>query len=50
MPRMKRLTIALPEDVWDRLQAEGFKDGVSIGTHLTRLVVKRDENNQKKEK
>jgi hypothetical protein len=41
--KMKRLTIALPDDVWQRLQQEAFsKDGVSIGTYLTRLVVKRD--------
>lgn len=39
---MKRLTIALPEDVWNRLQAEAFKNRVSIGTYLSRLVVKRD--------
>lgn len=37
-----RLTINLPEDVWDRLNAEAAEHGQKIGTYLRNLIVKRD--------
>ena len=43
----KRLTLALPADVWDRLDAEAKALGVSIGTHARVLIIARDERKQK---
>lgn len=42
-PPVKRLTTALPEDVWDRLDAEAQEAGRSIGLYLRDLIVRRDQ-------
>lgn len=33
----------LPDDVWDRLNAEAAEHGVKIGVYVKRLIVARDE-------
>lgn len=41
--RMKRLTLDLPADVWDRLDAEAQANGQRIAGYLQQLTIKRDE-------
>lgn len=42
MSKDRRLTLALPIDVWRRLHREAAEQGVSIGTLGRRLLVERD--------
>jgi len=48
MSNTRRLTIALPVEVWDRLNAEAAEHSVSIRTHLKNLIVARDKRRQDK--
>lgn len=43
MSANKRLTIALPIDVWNRLHAEAKQSGKGIGTFAADLLIARDE-------
>lgn len=45
----KRLTLSLPEDVWNRLDAEAKDKGMTIGTHVQHLIVARDDRRTKKD-
>lgn len=47
---MKRLTLALPDDVWQRLADEADAHGTSIGTHVKNLIVARDSKRQEVKK
>lgn len=40
---MRRLTLDLPVDVWDRLDAEARLDGQRIAGFTQGLIVKRDD-------
>jgi macrodomain Ter protein organizer (MatP/YcbG family) len=40
---MRRLTLDLPVDVWDRLDAEAQDHGQRIAGYLQQLTIKRDE-------
>lgn len=39
----KLLRTDLPDDVWDRLNAEATAAGVKIGVYVKRLIITRDE-------
>lgn len=39
---MARLTVNIPQDVWDRLAEEAAEEGKAVGTHLKDLIVTRD--------
>lgn len=43
----KRLTVSLPIEVWDRLNAEAKQSGKTIGTFTKDLIVARDERKNK---
>lgn len=42
----RRLTVALPDDVWDRLDAEAADHGKTIGAYLKQLIITRDAKRQ----
>lgn len=44
----RRLTLDLPVDVWDRLDAEARESGQRIAGYLQYLVVKRDTSRHPK--
>lgn len=39
----KLLRLDLPDDVWDRLNAEAAASGLKIGLYVKRLIIARDE-------
>lgn len=45
----RRLTLNLPVDVWDRLDAEAQEHGQRAAGFLRNRVITRDKNRQKKE-
>lgn len=45
----RRLTLDLPVDVWDRLDAEAQQNGQRIAGYLRDLTVKRDGRRQAKQ-
>lgn len=47
MPPNKRLTLSLPQPVWDRLAQEAHDKGVSIGTLVKDLLLARDRRQSK---
>lgn len=42
MRNTRTIRAELPVAVWDRLAAEAAANGISLGTHLRRLIVARD--------
>lgn len=42
----KLLRTDLPDDVWDRLNAEAQANGVKIGVYVKRLIMARDAKRQ----
>lgn len=42
----KLLRTDLPDDVWDRLDAEAKEAGMKIGLYLKQLIIERDKKRQ----